>query len=173
MSGTALSMRSARPSDAAAMAALTRAAYAAWLPETWEEQLPGLADFDATVREHHIELLFVGDTLAGLADLLPEAEALLVESLAVAPEHQGHGHAGRLMTRAEAVAGALGLASLRLYTDKTFTANLGLYRHLGFAVDGEETFRGGTIVSMSKGLGRPLGPAVAGEAPQAGVDGGS
>jgi hypothetical protein len=52
--------------------------------------------------------------------------------------------------------------------DKTFTANLGLYRHLGFAVDGEETFLGGTIVSMSKPLGRPA----AGEAPQAGVDGG-
>lgn len=153
MSGAGLSMRPARPCDAAAMVALTRAAYGAWIPEMWEEQLPMLADFDAAVRDHRVELLFVGETLAGLADLLPEAEALLVESLAVAPEHQGRGHAGRLMTRAEAVADELGLASLRLYTDKTFTANLALYRHLGFAVDGEETFRGGTIVSMSKALG--------------------
>jgi len=146
-------LRPAGPADIPAVAALTRAAYAKWVPLIGREPLPMLADFEAAVRDHRVELLFVGDALAGLVDLIPEEATLLVESLAVAPEHQGRGHGRRLMTRAEAIAAELGLARLRLYTNVAFAANVALYRTLGYAIDREEPFRGGLMVHMSKAAG--------------------
>ena len=54
------------------------------------------------------------------------------------------------MAHAEDLARTLGLAEVRLYTNKLFAWNVAFYRKLGYRVDGESAYLGGFIVHMSK-----------------------
>src|SRR5205823_2955092 len=98
---------------------------------------------NVAVRDHIIDLLCVGDRLAALIEAIPAADHLLVENVAVLPAFQGRGFGRRLMVHAETLARSLGLAELRLYTNKSFTANVQLYLSLGYRIDREEAFMNG------------------------------
>ena len=150
-----LELRRAIPSDAAAVGELTRAAYAKWVPVIGREPKPMTVDYGARVREHRIDLLHVGNRLAALIEVVPEADHLLIENVAVLPAFQGQGCGRRLMSHAETVAAALGLPELRLYTNKLFAGNVQLYRGLGYQVDREEPFEESFTVYMSKRLRLP------------------
>ena len=143
-------MRRGSIGDAAAILALTRSAYAAWVPVIGREPLPMTADYDRALREHRFDLLETGTTLAALIETIAHADHLLVENVAVAPAFQGRGLGRELLAHAEALAVSSGLSMVRLYTNKRFARNLRLYRDLGYRVDREEPFRGGWIVHMGK-----------------------
>ena len=91
-----------------------------------------------------------GDRLVALIEMVPETDHLLVRNVAVLPAEQGQGLGRRLLAHAEEVAASLGHAELRLYTNGLFAGNIRLYRSLGYRVDREEPFMGGTTVHMSK-----------------------
>ena len=154
-------IRRATAGDAPEVAVLTRAAYAKWVAVIGREPLPMKADYEAAVREHLVDLLHVGGVLAGLVEMIPEPQWLLVENLAVAPAFQGRGCARILLAQAEQTAKALQLAGLRLFTNKQFASNVDLYLHQGFVVDREEPFMGGFTVYMSKPLAPDNRPPVA------------
>lgn len=154
-------IRRATAGDAPEVALLTRAAYAKWVPVIGREPLPMKADYEAAVREHLVDLLHVGGVLAGLVEMIPEPQWLLIENLAVAPAFQGRGCARILLAQAEQTAKVLQLAGLRLFTNKQFASNVDLYLHQGFVVDREEPFMGGFTVYMSKPLAPDNGPPVA------------
>lgn len=143
-------LRRAGPADAAAVHDLTRSAYAKWVPLLGREPQPATQDYRRVVREHPVDLLFVGDELAALVWMIAHPDHLLIESLAVAPAHQGRGHGRQLLAHAERVAADLGLPSVRLYTNRLFATNIELYRRAGYRVDREEPFLGGVKVHMSK-----------------------
>ena len=145
-----ISPRTATPADAQAIRDLTRAAYAKWVPVIGREPKPMGADYEAAVRNHRIDLLDQDGTLAALIEVIPEADHLLIENVAVAPAYQGRGLGRQLMAHAEGVAASMGRPLLRLYTNTLFAENIALYRRLGYAVDREEEFRGGTVLHMSK-----------------------
>ena len=145
-------IRRAGPEDAAAIAALTRAAYEKWVPVIGRLPKPMAADYDIAVREHLIELLEEDGVLVGLVECIREPDHLLIENLAVAPAHQGKGHGRRLIAHVEALARELGLSEVRLYTNKLFAENVAFYKKLGYRVDGESAFKGGLIVHMSRRL---------------------
>ncbi len=145
--------RRATAEDAGAVRALTRAAYAKWVPLIGREPKPMGADYDRAVRDHLVELLSLGETLVGLAELIPQPDHVLLENVAVAPAFQGRGFGRRLLARVEAVAAELGLAEIRLYTNGRFTENIALYRRLGYRLDREEVIPAGTVAHMSKRLG--------------------
>ena len=84
--------------------------------------------------------------------MIPAADHLLIENVAVAPAFQGRGYGRRLMAHAEQLAVSLGRTEMRLYTNKMFDTNVLLYRSLGYRVDREETFSGGVVVYMSKAI---------------------
>src|SRR5690242_2917839 len=84
-------IRRAVPADAAAIAALTRAAYEKWIPVIGRAPKPMTADYDIVVREHLIDLLFVGGALVALVECIREPDHLLIENLAVDPAQQGRG----------------------------------------------------------------------------------
>jgi GNAT superfamily N-acetyltransferase len=153
MTGT-IELRRAGPGDADAIRRLTREAYAKWVPLIGREPKPMTADYDAALRSHRFDLLYLGGALAGLIETIDEGDALLVENVAVAPAFQGRGLGSRLMAHAEDMARALGRGRLRLYTNKRFAENIRLYQRLGYQVDGESDLGGGTLrVDMSKALG--------------------
>ena len=143
-------LRRAVSADVAAIRELTRAAYAKWVPIIGREPRPMMADYDAAVRDHLIDLLFVDDCLVALIETIPAADHLLIENVAVLPEGQGGGHGRRLLAHAEGLAAFLGLSEARLYTNKAFVENVQLYLRLGYQVDREEAFMNGVAVHMSK-----------------------
>jgi len=150
---TARTLRRATADDAEAVRAVTCAAYARWVPVIGREPLPMQADYERAVREHLVDLLFLGDRLAALIELVREPDHLLVLNVAVAPEFQGRGLGSHLMRHAEDVARGLGIAEMRLFTNKAFAPNIALYQRLGYGIDREEPFREGFMVYMSKRLG--------------------
>jgi ribosomal protein S18 acetylase RimI-like enzyme len=151
----ATELRRAGADDAQAVRDLTRAAYARWVPVIGREPRPMQADYEAAVRDHRIDLLFVDGALAALIETVAQPDHLLVENVAVLPAFQGRGLGPRLMAHAEVLARSLGLGEMRLYTNKDFASNVLLYGRLGYRVDREEPFMGGTTVYMSKALATP------------------
>lgn len=152
-----LAMRRAVAADAAAIRELTRAAYAKWVPVIGREPMPMTADYDEAVRKHRFDLLEADGALAALIETIDLADHLLIENLAVAPVFQGRGFARRLLAHAETLAADLGHREVRLYTNKQFAENVALYLRLGYRIDGEEPFRSGWTVNMSKALSPGLG----------------
>jgi GNAT superfamily N-acetyltransferase len=142
----------ARPHDASAIRDLTRAAYAKWVPVIGREPKPMAADYDLAVRDHLIDLLHDGNLLAALIETIPRGDHLLIENVAVAPVFQGKGFGRRLLAHAEHLGASLGHRQVRLYTNKLFVKNVQFYLGLGYGVDREEPFLGGTTVHMSKPL---------------------
>jgi len=146
-------VRRATIADAVTVRELTRAAYAKWVPVLGREPRPMIADYDAALRDHLIDLLQVDGGLAALIEMAPKADHLLIVNVAVVPAQQGRGYGSALMAHAEEVARSLNLSEMRLYTNALFAENLRLYSRLGYRVDREEQHPqfGGTVY-MSKRL---------------------
>jgi ribosomal protein S18 acetylase RimI-like enzyme len=149
----ALALRRAAAADAAAVRALTRAAYAKWVPLIGREPRPMQADYERAVREHRIDLASIDGVLAGLIETIDWPDHLLVENVAVAPAFQGRGLGRRLMAHAEDLARHGGHPEIRLYTNARFEQNIALYRRLGYRTDREDKSALGVSVHMSKRLG--------------------
>ncbi len=145
-------LRLAVASDAPAVRALVRAAYAKWVPLIGREPKPMGADYDAAVLRHRIDLASVDGMLAALIETIPASDHLLVENVAVAPAFQGRGLGRFLMAHAERLAAAQGVAEMRLYTNARFEENIRLYKTLGYRVEREEDSSLGVTVYMSKAL---------------------
>jgi ribosomal protein S18 acetylase RimI-like enzyme len=145
-------LRQAVASDAAAVRALTRAAYAKWVPLIGREPKPMGADYEAAVARHRVDLAYLDGTLAALIETIPGTDHLLVENVAVGPAYQGRGLGRFLMAHAERLAAAQGQAEIRLYTNQRFAENIRLYIALGYRIDREEQSALGVTTYMSKPL---------------------
>jgi ribosomal protein S18 acetylase RimI-like enzyme len=151
-----IEMRRGGAEDAEAIRALTREAYARWVPLIGREPMPMVADYDEAVKHHRFDLLYVGGVLAALIETVDEGDQLLIENVAVSPLFQGRGLGSRLMWHAEAIAWSLGRTRLRLYTNKAMAGNVALYQRLGYRVDREAEGPPGFFrVHMSKALLTP------------------
>ena len=147
-----IEIKRAAPGDAQAIAALTDAAYAKWVPLIGRKPKPMTADYAIAVRQHMIDLLYLDGILAALVELIPQPDCILIENLAVSPDFQGKGLGRHLMAHVERMAAAHGRRRVELYTNKLFAENIGFYQALGYGIDSEEPFRGGFVVYMSKQL---------------------
>jgi ribosomal protein S18 acetylase RimI-like enzyme len=141
-----LIFRRAGESDVETVRALTHGAYAKWVPVIGRRPKPMNTDYEHAVRTHVIELAYVDGELAGLIEIIPAADHLLLENIAVAPVHQRKGIGHRLMAHVEAMARARGLRQVRLYTNKAFTTNLDFYQKLGYTLEREEPIKGGGVL---------------------------
>jgi GNAT superfamily N-acetyltransferase len=137
-------------SDEDAIRALTRAAYAKWVPVIGREPKPMTADYAQALRDNRFDLLFVEGELAALVETIAEDDCLLIENIAVGPAWQGRGFGRRLMAHANQVAADLGFSKTRLYTNAMFIENVQYYQELGYRIDGEDALPGGFVTHMSK-----------------------
>lgn len=151
-------LRRAGVEDAPAIRALTREAYAPWVPVVGREPRPMGADYDKAVRDHRIDLLCLDGALAALIETVEEPGCLLIVNVAVAPDRQGRGLGRHLLAHAETLAAAAGLGRIRLYTNQLMASNRRLYAALGYGEDGEEAFPGAVAVHMSKAVTSPDRP---------------
>ena len=145
-------IRRALPADAAAIRALTRAAYAKWVPLIGREPKPMNANYEYAVQHHTIDLIEIDTSLAALIERIPAPDAWLIENLAVHPDFQRRGLARQLLDFAEAASQAAGHREIRLYTNARFTENIDLYKTRGYAITREEILPVGTVIHMAKPL---------------------
>jgi len=148
-----LVMRRATPADAGLVRALTRSAYAKWVPIIGREPRPMTADYESAVAVHVIDILEDGGTPAALIEMKPEPDHLLIVNIAVHPDRHGQGIGSRLLRHAESVARGLRLAEMRLYTNAKMEPNIALYESRGYQVTSYEPAGSlGIVVHMSKRL---------------------
>lgn len=145
-----MEFRRAGQQDSAAVRDLTRKAYAKWCAILGREPLPMTADYDQAVRRHLIDLAYIDGRLVGLVEMIPREGDLLIENVCVDPAEQSEGLGRQLVAHAEAETRIRGYAAIRLYTNKLFAANLRFYARLGYDIEREEPFKGGTVVHFRK-----------------------
>jgi GNAT superfamily N-acetyltransferase len=139
-----LPLRRAGSADVAAVRALTRTAYAKWVPLIGREPLPMTADYDRAVAEHIIDLWEEDRQLLALIEVIPAADHLLIENIAVRPDQQGRGIGSQLLLHAEGLTRSMGLDEIRLYTNAAFASNLAFYSRRGY-----QEYRRGMLVPGS------------------------
>jgi N-acetylglutamate synthase-like GNAT family acetyltransferase len=137
-------LRRANAADAANIRALTRSAYAKWIPLIGREPLPMTADYERAVAEHIIDLWEGDGELRALIEVIPAADHLLIENIAVRPDQQGKGLGDKLLLHAESLARSFGFDELQLYTNAAFASNLSFYARRGY-----QEFRRATVVPGS------------------------
>jgi GNAT superfamily N-acetyltransferase len=145
--------RRATSSDAAAIRALSREAYAKWVPLIGREPRPMTANYERAVIDHMIDLLEEHGQLVALIETVAQQDHLLIENVAVRPDRQGRGLGARLLRHAEQLALARGLSETRLYTNAAFAANLAFYARQGYEEYRREAVAPGSVaVFMRKVL---------------------
>jgi GNAT superfamily N-acetyltransferase len=147
---SSMTMRNARPGDAAAIRALVRAAYAKWVPVVGREPRPMQADYEQNVLVHRFDLIEESGRLVALIETEPHDGHLWVENIAVAPEAQGRGLGRRLLAHADHLARAGGFGEIRLLTHGLMASNRALYRSVGYVETLEEAFMENTVVYFTK-----------------------
>ena len=145
-------LRPATRDDVAAIRALTRAAYAKWVPIIGREPMPMMADYAQAVRTHRFDLLEREGALVALIETILHPDHLWVENLAVSPAHQRQGLGRWMLNHAEDAARSLGHSAIKLVTNQAFTTNVAFYQRAGFFIEREEPFKGGVGVHFFKGL---------------------
>lgn len=131
---------------------LAESAYAVYVPRIGLRPAPMDADYGELVERGQVTVAEVDGAMAGALILVPAADHLLIENVAVAPEHQGEGIGGLLMRLAEERARAAGIGELRLYTHRLMTENRDWYARLGYEETGREEQDGFDRVFFRKRL---------------------
>jgi ribosomal protein S18 acetylase RimI-like enzyme len=147
-------IRRASAGDAAAAAEITSAAYGVYVGRIGREPAPMGADVDALIAAGEVWVAAGPDRVVGVLVVRPQGMALLLESVAVDPAHQGRGIGRSLIDHAERVARDAGLGAVELYTNARMTENLRLYRSLGYELVDRRREDGFDRVFFSK----PLAP---------------
>jgi len=150
-----VNVRLAEESDLAKVEALTRAAYAHYLPLLGREPLPMTDDYRPRIAAGEVWLLEESGEAVGLIVLEENGKSLTIFSVAVLPERQSAGRGRRLLVFAENEARRRGLTTLHLYTNAMMTRNIAIYRRYGFEETGrsENEKRPGWVrVDMEKTL---------------------
>lgn len=149
-------IRHSQPEDRAAVEAIVRDAYSIYIPRIGKPPGPMLDDYEKLIADGVVNVLVEDDGgIAAIIVLLAKPDHLLLDNIAVSPNHQGQGFGRQLIGFAEAEARRLGFAELRLYTHERMTENIALYRRLGFVETGRGHEAGYDRVFMTKPLGKP------------------
>jgi ribosomal protein S18 acetylase RimI-like enzyme len=130
-------IRPAAPDEAKEIDELVQCAYAHYVERIGGRPGPMDEDYADKVARNLVSVADEAGEIVGLVVLVPEADHLLVENVAVAPHRQGKGIGRVLLAFAEDEARRAGTPTLRLYTHVLMTENIALYCHLGY----EETER--------------------------------
>lgn len=145
-----MQIRPARPDDARSVREIVERAYSRYIERIGRRPAPMDDDYVAKIGDGHVEVALVGGEPVGLIVLVPQADHLLVENVAVDPAFQGGGVGRALLAHAEQRAAQRGLREIRLYTNAAMTENLGLYPRLGYRETGRATEHGFARVYFSK-----------------------
>jgi N-acetylglutamate synthase-like GNAT family acetyltransferase len=147
------SLRRATAADADAIQDLVTVAYQGYTALLGRTPKPMLADYRAAVRDHEVWVLVGADgAIIGTIELVPQADHLWVENVAIRPDEQGRGLGRRLLQHAEAEAHVRDLPAIGLLTNERYTANLAMYQRYGYIETHREPYQGTDLVHFRKTL---------------------
>ncbi len=131
--------------DVPELKALARRSYKIYVPVMNAIPLPMSADYGVCVRRGEVWIVREGRQLSASLTLARMPDHLLIESIAVDPQHQGNGHGRFLLDWALRRAEMLSHDTVKLYTNVHMAENRRWYRRSGFEETGQEQ-RGDKIV---------------------------
>ncbi|WP_093801558.1 GNAT family N-acetyltransferase [Streptomyces sp. Wb2n-11] len=123
-------VRPAASADVPGVKAVTDAAYHHCIERTGVVPAPMEAGHTANVAAGRV--FVAGDPVRGVLVLVPEADHLFLDSVAVHPDAHGRGVGRRLLEYVEAHALPLGLPEVRLHTNAKMRENQKLYPRFGY-----------------------------------------
>jgi GNAT superfamily N-acetyltransferase len=147
-----VSFRRANSRDVAVIHALVGRAYAHYVPILGYAPGPMRRDYAIQLAANPVWLAEAGNAIAGLLELIVEADGIVVEDLAVDPDFQGRGLGSWFMAFAEHFARANGRHVMRTYTNQNMERNIAIYRHLGYRETHRATTEGIPRVFLEKQL---------------------
>jgi ribosomal protein S18 acetylase RimI-like enzyme len=148
-----MELRRATGADGPVLADIAEAAYSPYL-----ERMGGLrpgpmdTDYAAAVAETEAWVALLDGDVVGFVLLVGEVDHVLLENVAVVPEHHGRGVGRMLLELAEHRTAELGLDRVRLYTHVTMVENQALYERVGYVETARTTEHGFTRVFYEKRL---------------------
>jgi GNAT superfamily N-acetyltransferase len=125
-------IRQAKPADRPVIERIVHDAYGRYVSRIGRAPAPMNDDYKLRIAEGVVRVLTIQEEIAGLVVLLPKADYLLLDNIAITPERQGSGLGRRLIAFAEAEALRLGYTEIRLYTNIAMHENLAIYTKLGY-----------------------------------------
>lgn len=145
-------LRRAKSDDVPALHDIAERAYGVDVERIGRRPAPMDDDYGERIRTARV---FVADDdgVVGLMVLIATPDHVLIENVAVDPDHQRGGIGRALLSLAEDCARELGLDRLRLYTNVAMVENIRLYTRLGHEEDGRHIGDNFQRVYMSKRLG--------------------
>lgn len=146
-------IRPANPRDLPAIERIIEEAYSPYVGRIGRKPGPMLDDYAALVADGSVNVLARDGIVQGLLVLIPEADGMLLDNIAVSPSAQGMGLGGTLMRFAEDAARSAGCRFIRLYTNVAMTENIAIYERAGYAETHRAEEKGLQRVYMSKALG--------------------
>lgn len=125
-------LRLARPEDRPAIEALVEAAYSPYVRRNGLVPGPMRDDYGMLIGENRVHVAEREGRILGLVVLLPQADAMLLDNVAVDPAQHGTGIGRLLLQFAEQAAREAGYGAIRLYTQEIMTENVALYTRIGY-----------------------------------------
>jgi ribosomal protein S18 acetylase RimI-like enzyme len=145
-------IRAATADDVSAITQIVGQAYRHYIARMGKPPGPMLEDYAARVSEGVVWVLEEGAVITAIIVLLPTANHLLLDNIAVSPARQGLGLGRRLLAFAETEALRRGYREIRLYAHQTMVENQRLYASIGYEETGRGTEAGYERVFMRKRL---------------------
>jgi GNAT superfamily N-acetyltransferase len=127
-----LTVRRAAAADATAIAACVNAAYSPYIERIGKRPAPMLTDYVRAIGECQVWICGKNCDCEGVLVLIPKPTYMLLDNVAVHPDHQGRGIGRCLIALAEAEAIRQGYCELRLYTNEKMVENITMYKRLGW-----------------------------------------
>ena len=143
-------LRRASTADVDAITALVTEAFTRYIDRIGRPPAPMLADYTALIDAARVWVLDDNASLVAMIVVVPRADHVAVETIAVAPGAQGGGHGRRLLERAERDAAELSVAEVRLSTNEAMTENIAYYPRRGYVETGRGVEDGYRRVYFSK-----------------------
>jgi GNAT superfamily N-acetyltransferase len=144
--------RLATPDDLKAVEAVVQAAYAPYVPRIGRQPGPMLDDYAALIADGRVHVIVHDNVVKAILVLIPQANTMLLDNVAVYPEAQGLGLGRKLLDLAEHAAVTAGFRSIELYTNEAMTENIALYTRIGYVETHRAVEKGLRRVYMTKPL---------------------
>ncbi|HTV71058.1 MAG TPA: GNAT family N-acetyltransferase [Rhizobiaceae bacterium] len=145
-------IRLATDDDRATVETIVTAAYSHYIERIGRKPGPMIDDYATLIRDKRVRVIIHDGAIKGVLVLIPEADSMLLDNIAVSPAAQGLGLGRKLLEFAEDAARRAGYSKIRLYTHEKMTENIDLYRRIGYVETHRIEEKGFKRVYMDKDL---------------------
>ena len=132
--------------------AISVAAYTMYIDRIGKPPAPMLDDFSEMMQRYPVFVAVQENTIVGILVLMPGADGILMDNVAIHPDKQGQGLGRALIEFAENYARDRGYSHLDLYTNELMHENIRLYKALNYTETRHVMEKGYNRIYMHKKL---------------------